>query len=205
MTTSVSISYWDYWLPGIKVDFDGVAKTITVAPGVNAIDIRTDIYSRWVDWVLIRDNLKYEGAIRVAGYDPIPSGFTGDVYFLTNGWKLKVDLANVRITGVLFSDNYDTAYYTPEAKPQYPASVAALVNTVINTQNIITGEALTMSQIAAAVRTELSIEMSRIDNSISSVPNAVWNKNVTEMTDKTTIGGYISKLLLTIPKFLGLK
>jgi hypothetical protein len=35
--------------------------------------------------------------------------------------------------------------------------------------------------------------------------DAVWNKPISGMTDKTTIGGYISKVLLSIPKFLGLK
>jgi hypothetical protein len=34
---------------------------------------------------------------------------------------------------------------------------------------------------------------------------AVWNAPVASMTDKTTIGGWISKVLMTVPKFLGLK
>lgn len=37
------------------------------------------------------------------------------------------------------------------------------------------------------------------------IATAVWNKPVVEMTDKTTIGGYIKKTLLSIPAFLGLK
>jgi hypothetical protein len=37
------------------------------------------------------------------------------------------------------------------------------------------------------------------------IANAVWNVSVDAMSDKTTIGGYISKVLLSIPKFLGLK
>ena len=35
--------------------------------------------------------------------------------------------------------------------------------------------------------------------------DAVWSAPVSTMTDKTTIGGYIKKVLLTIPAFLGLK
>jgi len=35
--------------------------------------------------------------------------------------------------------------------------------------------------------------------------NCLWSAPVSTMTDKTTIGGYIKKALLTIPAFLGLK
>ena len=126
---------WGAWSPdwalGNKLDFDGASKIIYVHPEVTTLDIRQDVYSGWVDWVLLRDNAKFLPAIRYTGYDPIGGGaYTGDTYFLTNGWKLSVDLAKVRVTGVLYSDNYDTAYYTPTLAAQYPATVSALVNTV---------------------------------------------------------------------------
>jgi hypothetical protein len=119
------------WLLNSKVDFDGINKIIYVHPEITSLDIRSEVYSAWIDWVVLRDHAKYLPAIRYTGYDPIGGGaFTGDSYFLINGWKLSVDLAKVRVTGVLFSDNYDTAYYTPGLVAQYPATVAALVNTV---------------------------------------------------------------------------
>lgn len=126
---------WGAWSPdwalGNKVDFDGINKVIYVHPEVTTLDIRSDVYSGWVDWVLLRDNAKFLPAIRYTGYDPIGGGaYTGDTYFLTNGWKLSVDLAKVRITGILYSDNYDTAYYTPSLVAQFPATVSSLVNTV---------------------------------------------------------------------------
>ena len=37
------------------------------------------------------------------------------------------------------------------------------------------------------------------------IADAVWNRGINTLTDKNTIGGFISKVLLTIPKFLGLK
>jgi len=37
------------------------------------------------------------------------------------------------------------------------------------------------------------------------IESLVWDRPVSEMTDKSKIGGFISKVLLTIPKFLGLK
>jgi hypothetical protein len=131
----MAVLIWGAWSPdwslGNKVDFNGTTKTIYVHPEVTSLDIRSDVYSAWVDWVVLRDNSKFLPAIRYTGYDPIGGGaYTGDSYFLTNGWKLSVDLAKVRVTGVLFSDDYDTAYYTTSMIPQYPATVASLVNTV---------------------------------------------------------------------------
>lgn len=127
---------WGAWSPdwalGNKVDFDGASKLIYVHPEVTTLDVRQDIYSAWVDWVLLRDNSKFLPAIRYTGFDPIGGGqFTGDTYFLTNEWKLLIDLRKVRVTGVLYSDNYDTAYYADSNTPQYPATVSSLVNSVV--------------------------------------------------------------------------
>jgi hypothetical protein len=96
--------------------------------------------------------------------------YTGDVYFLKNGWKLFVDLTKVRITGALLSDDYDTAYYSYEGVPQYPVTVSSLVTTVVTTNTIpvITGDlgslvVPTAAQNAAAVRTNLSAELTKIN------------------------------------------
>jgi hypothetical protein len=35
--------------------------------------------------------------------------------------------------------------------------------------------------------------------------DAVWSKPISTLTDKTTIGGFLVKCVLTIPKYLGLK
>ena len=114
-----------------KVVFDGSAKTITVIPGTTSLDIRIDVYKEWADWVMLSDNSKYLQAIRYTGFDPIGSGiYTGDIYFLVNGWKLLVNMTETRITGVLYSDDYNTPYYTPLGVAQYPITVSAIVNTV---------------------------------------------------------------------------
>lgn len=119
------------WELNDKVSFDGINKIIYVHPEVTTLDIRADVYTSWVDWVVLYDNMKFLPAIRYTGYDPIGGGqFTGDSYFLINGWKLSINLQNVKVTGVLFSDDYPTAYYTQDLIPQYPATVSALVNTV---------------------------------------------------------------------------
>lgn len=183
---------WGAWSPdwalNNKIDFDGASKIIYVHPEVTTLDIRTDVYSGWIDWVVLRDNSKFLPAIRYTGYDPIGGGtFTGDTYFLINGWKLSVDLAKVRITGVLFSDDYATAYYTPALVAQYPATVAALVNSV----------SVPAAVSASDVRVEMDSNSTKLttiaDNTVpSTTAAAVWSHT------------FVSKLL-TIAKFLGLK
>ena len=119
------------WLLDDKVSFDGVNKIIYVHPDATTFDIRADLYTSWVDWLVLYDHAKFLPAIRVTGLDPIGAGvYTGDTYFLINGWKLSINLQNTKVTGVLYSDDYDTAFYTPELVPQYPAVVSSLVTTV---------------------------------------------------------------------------
>ena len=180
---------WGAWSPdwslGSKVDFDGTNKVIYVHPEVTALDIRTEVYSAWIDWVVLRDNAKFLPALRYTGYDPIGGGqYTGDSYFLTNGWKLSVDLSKVRVTGVLFSDDYATAYYTSSLAAQYPATVSALVNTV----SIGGGSGPTAAEIWAYNNRDLTV----------TPPTAA------QIADATWAHSFANKLL-TVAKFLGLK
>lgn len=180
---------WGAWSPdwasGSKVDFDGINRIIYVHPEVTTLNIRTDVYSAWIDWVILRDNSKFLPSIRYTGFDPIGGGnYTGDSYFLVNGWKLSVDLAKVKVTGVLFSDDYDTAYYTPDLTAQYPATVAALVNTV----SLPSTTTITPAEMWAYSNRSLSVEP----------PTAQ------QIADTTWSHTFVSKLL-TVAKFLGLK
>ena len=169
------------WLLGNKVDFDGVAKIIYVHPEVTSLDIRQDVYSGWMDWVVLRDNAKFLPPIRVTGFDPIGAGqYTGDTYFLINGWKLSVDLVKVRVTGVLFSDDYATAFYTTGMQAQFPATVSSLVSTV------------TLPAGAAEVWQYAERTLSTPPPSAEQTATAVWAHSFTSK-------------LLTVAKFLGLK
>lgn len=180
---------WGAWSPDwaleSKVSFDGINKIIYVHPEVTSLDIRQDIYSAWIDWVVLRDNAKFLPVLRVTGFDPIGAGqYTGDTYFLINGWKLSVNLAKVRVTGVLYSDNYDTAYFTSDLTPQYPATVSSLVNTVV-----VAGSS---SMSPAEVWAYESRSLSQNIPTAQQTAEAVWAHS------------FASKLL-TVAKFLGLK
>lgn len=135
--------FWGYWHgwddnPELgffgtrKCAFDGVNRLIIVSDSTTQLDIKQDVYSDWKEWVLTLDNTKFPAAIRTTGGDPISgtSQFTGDIYFLINGWRLMYDPRQTAVTGVLYSDDYDTAYYLkPTLEPLYPARVSSIVNT----------------------------------------------------------------------------
>lgn len=196
------------WELNSKVSFDGINKIVYVHPEVTTLDIRADLYSAWVRWITLYDNLKFSPLLRVTGFDSIGGGaYTGDIYFLINGWKLSINTQLVKVTGVLYSDNYDTPFYTTNMIPQYPATVSALVTTVSTGGGGAT---------ASAVRQELdanSTKLAQIKALLDSmqiptsaeITSAVWGTSINTLTDKNTIGGYITKVLLSIPKFLGLK
>lgn len=132
------------WALAEKVDFNGVTRRITVNAGVTALDIREDVYSAWIRWIELDDNARFLPAMRVSGFDPIPGGFTGATYFMTNGWKLEYDPSTVAIAGVLYSDNYTTPYWSDSDQPIYPATVSSLVNSAVTTQNVVTGDVSTI-------------------------------------------------------------
>lgn len=103
-------AYSDQWKLNHKVTFDGENKKIYVAPSVSNIDVKTDIYSDWKEWVQLYDNSKYLPAIRTIGGDSVGGGqFAGDIYFLINGWQIVVDHL-VNITGILYHDDPISPY-----------------------------------------------------------------------------------------------
>jgi len=95
----LAFNYGEWWrwetadaggFPGQKVTFDGINKLILVNEGETTLDIQTDVYGGWKEWLLQRDNIKYEKAITTLGGDPITeSTFIGDTYFLENGWRIQ--------------------------------------------------------------------------------------------------------------------
>jgi hypothetical protein len=93
-----------------------------------------------------------------------------------------------------------------------PAPTAAEIWSYINrTLTASGGGSLTLAEIETSTVLAKEASSTQIKNSIANLPSAsqnadaVWTAPVSTMTDKTAIGGYIKKALLTIPVFLGLK
>ena len=144
MSALVWGAWGEEWALGEKVSFNGVTKRITVNSGVTTLDIQTDVYSAWVRWVEREDNARFLPAMRFSGLDPIPGGVTGGTFFLINDWKLEFDPNSVAVAGVLYSEDYPTAYWSDTDQPIFPATVAALVNAAVVTQNVVTGDISTV-------------------------------------------------------------
>ena len=170
------------WLWYDKVEFDGTNRLILIHPEVVDIDVRVDIWSAWVRWVSIRGNSAFFPAMRRTGYDPTPSGKSGDIYFTINGWKLICDVTKIKMTGVLFSDNFETAFYDSNLVAVYPIKVSSVVNTSTSTVVVPT-----------------------ISFTLEEVVAAVWGASSAAHKAPGSIGERINKKLLTFAQFLGLK
>ena len=111
--------------------FDKYGKFIYVSELATTCDL-ADVWSRWEDWIIVGDNTKIKPAMKYSGFDPIPTGYTGATFFVYNGWRVIINPAVTAITGVLYSEDYDTGYWTYDDVPLpiYPITVSAVVNTV---------------------------------------------------------------------------
>lgn len=137
MFAALNYGSYDLWQNYHKVTFDGPNKIIRVNEGVTELDIKVDVFSDWKEWVITRaDNAYWLPAIRSIGGDPTVAGQTaGDIYFLQNGWKLYIDLTKVKVTGTLFSDDFDSAYFDFNGTIQFPAQVSSLVSGISATSS----------------------------------------------------------------------
>jgi hypothetical protein len=100
--------FWDYWSLYHKVTFDPINKLILVNPGVTEINMKTDVYSDWKEWILLEDYSKYPAALSVIGGEPTVAGqFVGSTFFLINGWKIRTWEGSHRLVvdGNLYSDD----------------------------------------------------------------------------------------------------
>lgn len=171
---------YDYWRLYSKTTFDGVNKIIYVNEHVTELRIKEDVYSEWKEWTQLESNGRYAGAIRSIGGDPTVDGQqAGDIYFLTNGWKLYIDLTKVKVIGTLFSDNFNSAYFDFQGRLQNPVQVTNLVNIVktnvgAEVADIWDYDARTLTTDAAP--------------SADTVASAVWNKNTADHTTAGTFG-----------------
>jgi len=154
----------DYWQLEHKVFFDPIKRIITVYDHVTTLDVKVDLYSDMKEWFNLgnRGTRKYKPPIRVIGGDNTVAGQkAGDIYFMKEGWRVAYDPTKVSVTGILFSDDYDTPWLYSENLDQkiYPALVSSLVTGV----DIEAVSAPSAETVATAVRTELTIEMNRLD------------------------------------------
>lgn len=144
------------------------------------------IYVAWVDWLVLSDNSKYLPAFRTAGGDDLGSGLLIPAYyFLTNGWRVRPleGNQNLTITGNLFVDGGGVPVVstlgTFQVNVNYTVPVQAQA---VSTSG---GTGPTASEIASAVRSELSTELAAVTDIQTKATLAaaiLKNKTVTNPT-----------------------
>ena len=86
----------------MPITFDPAAKRIILD---SASVTATEIFSRWEDWAVASDNLKYGVVIRQVGSDDLGGGLSIPPYFFLQGdWRVRPmeSSHNLTITGNLF-------------------------------------------------------------------------------------------------------
>lgn len=213
MNVAVAFGHWDYWQNYHKITVNYLDRTITVNEGVTELSIKNDVYSDLKEvWLLNAthyDYTKYKLPIRVIGGDPTVEGkFAGDIYFLRNNWVLIYDPRTVKVTGALYSDDFDTPYRFRETDGSLSKIYS---NEVSNLVQSISPDNATITSIAESVAENISVDvdftevLTEIDNLPTSVEisDAVWNKLLADMLVADSAGDRLKKLL-DVNKFLGL-
>lgn len=186
---TASYGYWEFWAPRDPVNetygpqkciFDGENKLIFVNPEESTISIKEDVYSGWKEWAAVRDNSKYLPAIRTTGGDPIPgtSQFTGDSYFLINGWRFLID-HSLDIDGVIFSDDYPSPFIEIAGTQIVTNKVSSLVQTV-TTESIGGITVPTVQQIRQEID-DYSTKLLAINTKVQTLTNS---PSVTQIRDE---------------------
>jgi hypothetical protein len=159
-----------------NVTFQGNQRIISVHPDVTEINVRVDLYSEWKRWVIQGDNTRYLPAFRYAGGDIIiDNTLSTETYVLLNGWKISIGQDCV-VDGIIKTEDGTAPFI-------HNSGTLVVVTNRVNTTggNGGSGEYNGPSslQIARAVRTELSLELGRIDASITSIQSGTGGAALT--------------------------
>lgn len=187
MWTSLAYNNWDYWQLYHKITVDYNSRLIFINKDIVDFDIKVDLYSDLKElWSLDATEYKYsryKPPVRVIGGDSTISGqFAGDIYFMQGNWRVVYDPTKTKVSGVLFSDDYDTPWlYSKDLSPIYPAQVASLVTAVAP-----------------------SLEGLNIPTANENA-KAIWDYALSDILNDDTVGAHVKNKLLSVSKYLGLK
>lgn len=125
---------WEYMELGAKFFVDVGVNHVIIGSEVTDLTMKEDIYKKLKQWFNVYDNSRFKYPIRAIGGDNTGDGqFAGDIYFMINNYRLIYDPTKVRVTGIMYSDNFDTPWLSNVDKisPVYPATVSNLALSVV--------------------------------------------------------------------------
>jgi hypothetical protein len=152
------------------------------------------IYVAWVDWLTLSDNAKYLPAFTTAGGDDLGGGlFIPGYYFLENGWRVRPMESNhnLTITGNLFVRGGGV----PVVSTLGTYQVNVNYTVPVQAQGIATSGSSGPSapDIAAAVRSELAVEMARLLD-LAKINGLVVGVDAV-VTPSTRVAGDVSQII----------
>jgi hypothetical protein len=158
-------NYWDDWELEHKVTFDGENKLIYVEPQITNIDIESELYSAWKEWVLLRYNSQFEQCFRNVGGDPLPGGdFLGATFFLLNGWRIVLD-HGVDFVGNLYTQEGASPFNPVQGQQVSTSTVSNIVSKItapdlslVNVDNLTLEQALKAILAVVAGKTNVTID-----------------------------------------------
>lgn len=133
----------------MAVTFDGAIRLIQVDDGVEELDVQSDLYGAWKNWVVQPGNAGYAPAFRTVGGDPTTAGKQlGATYFLTNGWRIRPQEADHRliVTGNLYTEEGDSPFL-PTLGPYTVAIISEVSNLTDSISLLVSKEALEAAKV----------------------------------------------------------
>jgi hypothetical protein len=155
--------------------FDGINKIISFDESTTEFDVR-DLWSRYVDWMLVSDNSKYVLAMRNVGGDPLPgSKSLGLTYFMLNGWKIRPfsETHVLSINGNIYSEDGSSPFV-----PTVGDYNVTIINTVSNLIDLVAvdgGIAPSANEIADAVWDEALTGHSSTNSAGKILSDVLWS------------------------------
>ena len=201
---SVKVDIYSAWKEWVQLyDYSKFDPAIRVTGGdpIGGGQYSGDLYFTINGWrILIDHSCNIDGTIYSDDY-PSPFVQVSGTNIVTNKVSALVSVVapQVTIDGITVPTALENAAATWSSPSRTLTEAPAYSGpTAIQIREEIDVNSLKLAQIKAIV------ESMDIPTSAQNAA-AVWTAPVSTMTDKTTIGGYIAKLVMTIPKFLGLK
>jgi len=198
--TSLYYGFWDYWELRHKVTFDGANKLILINEGVFELDVQTDIYSDWKEWVALDENTKYLPPMNTVGGEPTIAGQRLDVtYFLINGWKLKPQPGSydLNIIGNLFDVDGGSIKVPADISDKFPNNISISTNTSVIVRQVdssggvsaeISGSIYNIEGVVLDIQNTLSTPITAtLDSAQSLQLTAIENISVSQSLQLTSL------------------
>ena len=182
-----------------KVIFNGIAREISVISGTLELNVQTDLYSYWKEWVKTNDNSKFLAAFRTTAGDSLGAGkIISPYFFIINNWVIRPADADhtLLIEGNLYADPVTNDIIVPSTGSYTVNAILQRAVDAITTTVSGSGGGLTTAQDYKLTSTYLAtgITTASIDEVITS-QSLADNKFGTVITSQSLADTKLNEIL----------